>query len=1001
MATVAETLALFEKAVVIKKQYLDALEAVDKQYTAFKNGGYKQPDAKAKFDAINAQAAKVKSEYSTPVARANSAADAALATLSGLSKQEVLNSNIGDDYRFNDTFIRNMVAVLELGKDKGQTLLTGATTAAASTGTKTTQPTTQPGTVPPAGGNTKPLTGTADGDSGSVVRGVAGTAVAGPNVNNLGAAIASGSVTDVTSASLVDKAAALPGSKSVTDVTGEGTSSASSTNEDSAGTDDVVKTVSGPQDNTNPGKRLKNPLGEFSSYTYQLSLYMITPDAYNAFIASGRREINVLNNAVGTGTGAGGAFLIAQSGGINNDTQTRAPGFTFDYGIDNLSFNVSTNAKANETASNTTSFKFQIIEPYGFSFITKLKQASDALAGYATATGSSWSANPSKQFFILGIKFYGYDASGNIITGQENYDGNTLDPGATGNGLFQTYYDIVISSIKFKIDGKATTYNIEAASLAPQSAFTVKRGMINGSKEITAANVEEAFNELFGKLNKEQEALLKANSIGKANKYKVRFIGDAAEIGAASLVTPEDLDKFKWPGSGAKNSKESNAASEVASKPNNTKRTITFNNDTPILQAINNIIAQSTYLRDALQVVYTTSLENDKKKDGTVQNKPDTKKSIKWYNCSAEISNAEWDDVVADWAYTMTYVIQTYDTPVIDSAYANPGKKYYGPHKRYEYWYTGKNTEVLMYEQNLDNSYFNVVLDGGTGTPTSSSGGNAAPSNTSTGTAPAGSGNSGGSGGATSTSKTPNKRTSQPRIGKLGNAMEAQNNYLTSLYDPGAYATAKITILGDPDFLVQDSAGSENQIYSRFYGTDGFTVNPNGGQVFIEIDFKEAVDYTSGGGENLDGTKQAPGTLNINESILFWKYPEDISKQVKGVSYMVREVQSTFANGAFKQVLQCNINDFGDPASANEAEARPADRTENGTQPNAGPAAAPNSNASTPTTGLKSDNPSKQTNVANQSNAETARLSRQNAAAASGTTPTKSGPVADDDARGG
>ena len=36
-----------------------------------------------------------------------------------------------------------------------------------------------------------------------------------------------------------------------------------------------------------PGRRLKNPLGALSSYTYQLSLYMITPDAYDAFNAGG------------------------------------------------------------------------------------------------------------------------------------------------------------------------------------------------------------------------------------------------------------------------------------------------------------------------------------------------------------------------------------------------------------------------------------------------------------------------------------------------------------------------------------------------------------------------------------------------------------------------------------------------------------------------------------------------------------------------------------------
>jgi hypothetical protein len=68
-----------------------------------------------------------------------------------------------------------------------------------------------------------------------------------------------------------------------------------------------------------PGRRLKNPLGALSSYTYQLSLYMITPDAYDAFNAGGRRDINTLSSATGE-TGGAGEYLIAQSGGIINNT---------------------------------------------------------------------------------------------------------------------------------------------------------------------------------------------------------------------------------------------------------------------------------------------------------------------------------------------------------------------------------------------------------------------------------------------------------------------------------------------------------------------------------------------------------------------------------------------------------------------------------------------------------------------------------------------------------
>jgi hypothetical protein len=323
----------------------------------------------------------------------------------------------------------------------------------------------------------------------------------------------------------------------------------------------------------------------------------------------------------------------------------------------------------------------------------------------------------------------------------------------------------------------------------------------------------------------------------------------------------------------------------------------------------------------------------------------------------------------------MTYVIQTYETPVIDSAYANPGAKYYGPHKRYSYWYTGKNTEILQYTQQMDNLYYNVALNGGTGTNTdeSATGGNNANAGP-PGTAAGSSGNA--TNGPTNVAKVPNKRTSQPRLGKLGVGMEAQNNYLTSLYDPGAYAKAKITIMGDPDFLIQDSSSSQNEIYSKFYGGDGFTINPNGGQVFIEVDFKEPIDYNND-----------TGYLDINNSILFWKYPENVSKQIKGVSYQVITVTSTFSGGKFTQTLDTVINDFGDTSAQQTDQARPPDSSSNAG--NAGSAPS-DSKSTTQATGLKPDNPSQQSKPATPATGSP-QAPQQN------TTPTNAGPVKDDD----
>lgn len=704
-----------------------------------------------------------------------------------------------------------------------------------------------------------------------------------------------------------------------------GTTSSTGTNAGSAkpasGTGSAKQSVA-----ATPNKRQKNPLGELASYTYQISLYMITPDAYDAFIQTGRRNITALN---GAGNAGSGAFLIAQSGGINNTTSTRAPGFENDYYIDNLRMKTATSGQTSQTSSVVTEMSFQVIEPYGFSFISNLKKAMNALQSRSTAQGYKNMENPSRQFFILGLRFQGYTPSGKVVSGKEQYsNGTLLDAAAQGNGIFEKFYDIIISEMKFSIEGKAVVYNIKAASIPTNTAFNVKRGMINNNTKITASTVKEALegpDGLFTKMNAEEEKLVANGSYEFPNVYKVEFIpqGDE-EISGASIVLPNDLDKYRAPGSTAKTSGDATDSISVKATPNLTKKEITFKNSTPVLEAVKKVISMSSYLMDALKVLYTTATENDPGKKAPEEIKPDSKKSISWYNLSPRISNAKWDTKRGDFAYTITYVIQPYETPVVQSAYANDSSKYYGPHKRYEYWYTGKNTEIIKYVQTMDNTFFNVALSPGE----------------------AGSGAKGGKG-----PDIPNVRQPQneSNLGTLNYGLQAQNAYLTSLYDPGAYASATVSILGDPDFLIQDGAATENAVYNRFYGQDGYTINASGGQVFIEIDFKEAQDY-----------KANTGTLSINESILFWKYPDSIAKSIKGISYMVKDVDSVFQGGKFTQTLNCTINTFADleKDSKSDPAGRPisgdADAQEGGFYGNTGPANASGS-ATTQNTGLKGD----------------------------------------------
>jgi hypothetical protein len=463
------------------------------------------------------------------------------------------------------------------------------------------------------------------------------------------------------------------------------------------------------------------------------------------------------------------------------------------------------------------------------------------------------------------------------------------------------------------------TYNIEASSTPNGAVFGQKNGILWHETTLIGETVYDALvgggragtkpgeqvsttpaqgqTGTFGfltKLNRDQQLYQSNGSIEIPNEYDVKFLGDADEfIKEASLISKADLDKRKWTMNSnitdTSKSNESNASTGPA-VPNPNFKELKITGGTPILQAINAIVTQSDFMESKLRKVYQSLTQPDEKKTQFLFESKEktigTKVDIQWFNIGTQVEIKGWDKKQGDWAYKITYIIQIYDTPVVVSAYDLQTKPYYGPQKRYNYWFTGKNTEVLKYEQQMNNNYYVVALDA-SGAPSSAQGG------------------------PNDVSIKVGQPQNQDKTGRLDVGLEAQNSYLTSLYDPSAYATAKIQILGDPDFLMQSSPTSIEQFYNQFYGTDGYSISPNGGQTFIEIDFKEPRDYDN-----------STGTLSINESIYFWRYPkrvqDDINSRGGGVAYQVRICTSTFSKGKFIQDLECNIATFGDIGEATD-----------------------------------------------------------------------------------
>jgi hypothetical protein len=623
-----------------------------------------------------------------------------------------------------------------------------------------------------------------------------------------------------------------------------------------------------------------NPLGYFSSYSYQLTLYMLTPDAINAFRAGGRRNISdlVVNSSVGNYPQGGGAYVVCQSGGTNNQDQARAPGFNLDYYIDNLQIQsiVSPNESMNPTTS--TKLTFNITEPYGFSFLSRLKLAADTIDQYSGTLNNNSQNNASRQYFVLGIRFYGYDKYGNLLTGKEVIDGRAVDPAGKGNGLFETFYDILFKKVTFKIDGKATVYNIEAVSVNSDT-LSIKNNILPCQITVEATTVQEALlgeTGLIPLINKYWQEMVDNNSIEIGFRFNLEFIGNFNDLQESQIVLPEDTTKWKWP-----IKRDPNDPVGIKVAPDPTKRMISFSN-TPsmsVTNAIEKIISLSSFLSDSLKLSYTNDVEPNRESNEEDIIVPDTVSYFRWFNITTNTKILGFDTKQKDYVYEITFVLSPYETPIVLSPYVKNLPPYYGPVKRYEYWFTGKNTEVISYEQQNNNGYFLVSLD-----PTLNE-----EENTYSATA--------------NIPVRPNFQQNVDHTGRLFVGSEALGSITTNLYDPKSYSNAKVTILGDPDFLVQDSLNYDpnTKAFNQFYAQNGTTVNPTGGQIFIEIDFKEGVDYND-----------KSGLMDINDNITFWQYPENIKKMVKGVSFQVKKIQSYFRAGKFTQDLEMFINQFAD-----------------------------------------------------------------------------------------
>lgn len=633
-----------------------------------------------------------------------------------------------------------------------------------------------------------------------------------------------------------------------------------------------------------PRKATINPLSMFSSYTYNLALYMVTPDKYNQFVKTG-----------GVLTRDGQVFVVCQSGGINNRSETRAltteTGIGYDYYMDDLNIQMLLPGGA-DGASVGTTMSFKIYETNGFTFTqelsrasTKVNQASELLKNNPVKPNSM------QQCYIIGVRFYGYDVNGNLVSEQNNplpsqYKTNF---NSDKNAVLERFFPIQINTMKFKLDGRMVVYNFEAVILGERASCGEINGIVKSACQLTGSTVKDV---LIGngttaktrglvQLLNEVAADQKDRNVANApSTYKIT-INDSA-IETAKLVDDASFAAQTAPMRSASSAdKTTIAESYKAVSIDPTSKTISISAGTPILSVIDNIIVKSSYISEALK-------ESVNEAAAPVGKQTPVIKPLSWYSINPIATVKTRDEKLKNWTYNIEYQISKFEVAYIRSQYVAAVSKFVGPTKEYNYWFTGKNSEVLSYEQTYDNLYY--IIDNLTV--------NSSPDSNNT----------------NSPTGTQNGSQGDQTAGKQNKGSMINNNVRVQLYSPSDLAMAKMRIMGDPDYLmtaVGVSQSNSTTNFQKFTGPGG-SISPYGGQVFVQLKFNTASDYSN------------DGLMTVNNQIQFYETDAVSKAGIEGIVYRVQSVDTVFAAGKFTQTLHMILV----PSTSLITSAKPGENTQ-------------------------------------------------------------------------
>lgn len=692
-----------------------------------------------------------------------------------------------------------------------------------------------------------------------------------------------------------------------------------------------------------------NPLDQYASYTYNISLYIMSQTDYVKMVndkkhvvpgsqllmqSGGISGYTAAENFTAAGVPTGKVTAIKDAAAQATASAGRNQYFPLDYYLDDLKIEGLTPGKGTRAAHGITNVSFKIIEPNGITLLDNLYSAVQAYTGQKQ--------NYTSQNYLFVIDFYGYDETGKLAKPIVPAPGTVGDPKAT----IQKFIPFQFTNIKFRVAKTLTEY--ECTAVVPQNAIGSGQsyGVIPYNVELDAGKLSDLFNSktsgklgivgrvidkilgreasssttttsgsgsappkagsapsttitngLVDAINKYEKEHVEDGIFEIANEYDVQFSDPV--LGDASTVPPGSIDKAK-----TSNPTPSNAA--AAKNPNkgsmgtNSKK-ISATAGTTLLQFLDKTIRSSTYIYDQQTQIYDPSSDKMVPQANPLG-------VVGWYRIGIQVEPKGYDFKRNDYAYKITYQISPFLVADLKSPYF-PRGKFRGTHKQYFYWFTGANTQILNYDQDFNALYYNIV--------NSEQMLQQNPSDF----------------------REVEKRSFQTRSnegdqGSDGKVNEPSANAATELYSPTDLSRVKLTILGDPAWIAQ------GEVWSGVAGTtfsydpflpDG-TINGEAGEPMFEIGWNKPADYDLNTGiqtpyQKVDRANAVVSAANQSDPTN--KTAPDPNKPTQSNIFRAINISSMFSKGKFTQDLQGVLVTF--PVNQIKPDRVVETRTNNGT----------------------------------------------------------------------